>query len=72
MNATTDLPRSQSDAAHAFIVAWRFGKTLGAQTVDAASHFRHAGLFWIGVLIAALAVGSMLRETGRAHPNQAA
>jgi hypothetical protein len=28
----------------------------GEQTVDAASHFRHAGLFWIGILIAALAV----------------
>jgi hypothetical protein len=54
------------------IFAERFGKTLGAQTVDAASHFRHASLFWIGVLIAALVVGSMLRETGRVHPHQAA
>jgi hypothetical protein len=26
------------------IFAGRFGKTLGAQTVDAASHFKHAGL----------------------------
>jgi MFS family permease len=50
------------------IFAGRFGKTLGAQSIDPASHFRHAGLFWIGVLIAALVVGSMLRETGRAHP----
>jgi len=54
------------------IFAERFGKTLGAQTVDVASHFRHAGLFWIGVLIAALVVGSMLRETGRVHSTQAA
>jgi MFS family permease len=54
------------------IFAGQFGKTLGAQTVDAATHFKHAGLFWIGVLIAALLVGSMLRETGRAHPSQAA
>jgi MFS family permease len=54
------------------IFAARFGKTLGTQTVDAAAHFRHAGLFWISVLIAALVVGSMLRETGRGHPNQAA
>jgi MFS family permease len=54
------------------IFAERFGKTLGAQTVEAGLHFRHAGLFWIGVLIAALVVGSMLRETGRVHPNQAA
>jgi len=54
------------------IFAGRFGKTLGAQSIDAASHFRHAGLFWIGVLIAALVVGSMLRETGRVHSNQAA
>jgi hypothetical protein len=52
--------------------AGRFGKTLGVQTIDAASHFRHAGLFWIGVLIAALVVGSMLRETGQVHPNLAA
>jgi MFS family permease len=54
------------------IFAERFGKTLGAQTVDAGLHFRHAGLFWIGVLIAALVVGSMLRETGRGNPNQTA
>jgi MFS family permease len=54
------------------IFAERFGKTLGAQTVDAASHFRQAGFFWISVLIAALVVGSMLRETGRVHPNPAA
>jgi len=47
------------------IFAERFGKTLGAQTIDTASHFRHAGLFWMSVLIAALVVGSMLRETGR-------
>jgi MFS family permease len=54
------------------IFAERFGKTLGAQTVDAGLHFRQAGLFWISVLIAALVVGSMLRETGRVHQNQAA
>jgi MFS family permease len=53
------------------IFAGRFGKTLGSQTIDAASHFRHAGLFWIFTLVAALVVGSMLRETGRVHPNQA-
>jgi MFS family permease len=50
------------------IFAGRFGKTLGSQTLDAASHFRHAGLFWILTLVAALVVGSMLRETGRVHP----
>jgi MFS family permease len=49
------------------IFAGRFGKTLGAQAIDAATHFKHAGLFWIGILIAALVVGSMLRETGRGH-----
>jgi MFS family permease len=54
------------------IFAEHFGKTLGAQAVDTGLHFRHAGLFWIGVLIAALVVGSMLRETGRVHQNQAA
>jgi MFS family permease len=52
------------------IFAERFGKTLGAQSVDAASHFRQAGLFWIGILIAALVVGSMLRETGRVTRGQ--
>jgi MFS family permease len=54
------------------IFAGRFGKTLGAQTLDVASHFKHAGLFWIGILIAALVVGSLLRETGRNHSGQAA
>jgi MFS family permease len=54
------------------IFAQGFGKTLGAKTVDIATHFRHAGLFWISVLIAALVVGSMLRETGRSRPSQAA
>jgi MFS family permease len=54
------------------IFAGGFGKTLGAQSIDAESHFRHAGLFWIGILIAALVVGSLLRETGRAHLKQAA
>jgi len=53
------------------IFAGQFGKTLGAQTVDAAAHFRQAGLFWIGVIIAALVVGSMLRETGRVRQHQA-
>ena len=46
------------------IFAERFGKTLGAQGFDVTTHFRHAGLFWIGVLIAALVTGSLLRETG--------
>jgi MFS family permease len=49
------------------IFAGAFGKTLGAQNIDAASHFQHAGLFWIIVLIAALVVGSMLKETGQAE-----
>ena len=47
------------------IFAGQFGKTLGAQSIDTAAHFRHAGLFWIGILIAALVVGTMLRETGQ-------
>jgi MFS family permease len=54
------------------IFAGQFGKTLGAQNMDVGAHFRHAGLFWIGILIAALVVGSLLRETGRGHPTQAA
>jgi MFS family permease len=49
------------------IFAGQFGKTLGSPSIDAGLHFRHAGLFWIGILIAALVVGSLLRETGGAH-----
>jgi MFS family permease len=51
------------------LFADRFGKTLGVQSVDAAAHFRQAGLFWIFILVAALVVGSMLRETG-VHPSR--
>jgi MFS family permease len=47
------------------IFAGEFGKTLGAQNIDSAAHFQHAGLFWVFVLIAALVVGSTLKETGR-------
>jgi MFS family permease len=43
----------------------QFGKTLGAPAVDVVAHFQRAGLFWVAVLIAALVVGSMLKETGR-------
>ncbi len=46
------------------VFAGRFGKTLGAQNIDVAAHFQHAGLFWMSVLIAALVVGAMLGETG--------
>jgi MFS family permease len=48
------------------VFAGRFGKTLGAENADLALHFRHAGLFWMGILVAALVVGSLLRETGSA------
>lgn len=48
------------------VFAGRFGKTLGAENLDLATHFRHAGLFWMGILVAALVVGSLLRETGSA------
>jgi MFS family permease len=54
------------------VFAERFGSTLGATTMDPAAHFRHAGLFWVGVLVTALVVGSMLRETGRVRQSQAA
>ena len=49
------------------VFAGRFAKNLGEQSIDVATHFRHAGLFWIGILVAALLVGSMLRETGAGH-----
>jgi MFS family permease len=52
--------------------AERFGSTLGAPTVDPAAHFRQAGFFWVSVLVTALVVGSMLRETGRVRQSQAA
>jgi MFS family permease len=48
------------------VFAGRFGKTLGAENLDLATHFRHAGLFWMCILVAALVVGSLLRETGSA------
>jgi MFS family permease len=47
------------------VFAGSFGKTLGAENIDPAAHFRHASFFWIGVLVAAIVVGSMLKETGR-------
>jgi MFS family permease len=50
------------------IFAGQFGKTLGAQDVDPALHFQHAGTFWIMVLIAALVVGALLKETGKRRP----
>jgi MFS family permease len=42
----------------------RFGKTLGAIDADPAEHFRHAGIFWIGIIVLALIVSFALRETG--------
>jgi MFS family permease len=53
------------------VFAARFGKTLGAQDIDVHAHFQHAGLFWVGILVAALVVGSLLKETGRGHSAQA-
>ena len=47
------------------VFAGQYGKTLGAQNIVRASHFQSAGLFWMIVLIAALCVGSMLKETGK-------
>ena len=49
------------------IFAGQFGRTLGGQDVDPAQHFQGAGVFWIMVLIAALVVGSLLKETGKAR-----
>jgi MFS family permease len=47
------------------LFAGQFGKTLGAQDADPALHFKHAGFFWIAVLVAALIVGALLKETGK-------
>jgi len=54
------------------IFAGQFGKTLGAENTDPVAHFQHAGLFWVMVLIAALVVGSVLKETGRRNVIQRA
>jgi MFS family permease len=54
------------------IFAGQFGKTLGAEDIDPVAHFQHAGLFWMIVLMAALVVGSMLKETGRRNVVQRA
>jgi MFS family permease len=54
------------------VFAGQFGKTLGAENTDPVAHFQHAGLFWVIVLIAALLVGSVLKETGRRNVIQSA
>jgi MFS family permease len=46
------------------IFATRYGKTLGASP-DIATHFRQAGLFWVGLIALALLVSLLLKETGR-------
>lgn len=46
------------------IFAAHFGKSLGYRS-DIATHFRQAGIFWIGLIALALVVGLMLKETGR-------
>ena len=54
------------------VFAGQFGKTLGADGIDPVAHFQRAGLFWMSVLIAALVVGSLLKETGRRNVTQRA
>jgi MFS family permease len=54
------------------VFAGQFGKTLGAEDTDPVAHFQHAGLFWMIVLMAALVVGSVLKETGRRNVAQRA
>jgi MFS family permease len=54
------------------VFAGQFGKTLGAENTDPVAHFQHAGLFWMIVLMAALVVGSVLKETGRRNVIQSA
>jgi MFS family permease len=46
------------------IFANHYGKTLGV-SADPAEHFRHAGFFWIAVIVLALIVSLLLRETGQ-------
>jgi MFS family permease len=46
------------------IFATHYGKTLGI-SADPAAHFRHAGYFWIAIIIIALIVSMLLRETGQ-------
>lgn len=48
------------------IFASHFGKTLGAVNADPAEHFRHAGVFWIAIIVLALIASLALKETGQA------
>lgn len=52
------------------IFASHFGKTLGAVNADPAEHFRHAGVFWIAVIVLALLASLALKETGQARPGR--
>jgi MFS family permease len=47
------------------VFATHFGRTLGAINSDPVTHFRHAGLFWICIIAAALVVSFALTETGK-------
>jgi MFS family permease len=47
------------------IFAGHFGKTLSVNNVDPVAHFRHAGVFWIAIIVLALLVSLALKETGR-------
>jgi len=47
------------------IFAGHFGKTLNINNADPIAHFRHAGMFWIAIIVLALLLSLMLKETGR-------
>jgi MFS family permease len=47
------------------IFAHLYGKTL-ATTTDHAAHLHHTRLFWISIVVLALIVGALLKETGSA------
>lgn len=52
------------------LFASHFGKTLGTAGADTVAHFQSAGLFWIGIVVVAIAASFLLRETGHAKSPQ--
>jgi MFS family permease len=50
-----------------------FGAVLGRNLVTTTApleHFQHAGLFWMGAILLAMLLTTLLRETGHRHPSK--
>jgi MFS family permease len=48
------------------VFASKLGKSVGDSTIDPQLHFFHSTLFWVLILVGALLVSLLLKETGRA------